>query len=294
MSDVAVVGSINMDVSTYMERIPTPGETILAHDIRRSPGGKGGNQAVAAARAGGARTAFIGAVGTDAEADVLRAQLAGEHIDVSGLATIEGPSGIALIFVDDAGENSIVVAPGANGAFTELSQTQASQVREATVVLAQLEIQLGLIEQAAQIVREAGGTFMLNAAPSRPLDDALLAMIDVLVVNEYEALEVAERDDLDEALAALAARVRVVVLTKGAQGSFIVREGYETIHVSACSVVAVDTTAAGDTYCGVFAAALAVGQDLEAAARAATAAAAVTVTRRGAQDSIPRRDEIGG
>lgn len=294
MSEVVVLGSINMDVSTYMERIPAPGETVLAHDLLRSPGGKGGNQAVAAARAGGARTAFVGAVGTDAEADVLRAQLTGEGIDVSGLATIEGPSGIALIFVDDGGENSIVVVPGANGAFTELSQVQAAQLRGAAVVLAQLEIQMGLIEQAAQIARDAGGMFMLNAAPSRPLDDALLAMIDVLVVNEYEALEVAERDDLDEALAALAARVKVVVLTKGAQGSFIVREGHETIHVPARSVAAVDTTAAGDTYCGVFAAALAVGQGLEAAAQAATAASAVTVTRRGAQDSIPRQDEIGG
>lgn len=292
MSAVVVVGSVNADLSARVARIPEPGETVLAAGFARSPGGKGGNQAVAAARAGGAEVAFVGAVGTDADGGWLADRLAASGVDVAGLARLEGPSGQALISVDAHGENAIVVIPGANGAFTALSPTQEALIRGAAVVLAQLETPLETVTAAAHLARDHGVPFLLNAAPSRPLPDQLLAAVDVLIVNEHEARDVAGTDDLDEALERLGGEVETVVLTLGASGSRIVTRGEEPLEIPAVCVDAVDTTAAGDTYCGVLAAALARGAGYEEAATEAAAASALTVTRPGAQDSIPTRDEV--
>ena len=292
MSSVVVVGSVNADLSARVARIPAPGETVLATGFARSPGGKGGNQAVGAARAGGAAVTFVGAVGTDADGAWLADRLDAAGVDVATLTRVEGPSGQALISVDAAGENAIVVVPGANAAFAEVTPVQADAIAHADVVLAQLETPLATVTQAARIARDHGVRFLLNAAPSQPLPPDLLALLDVLIVNEHEARDVARTDDLDEALTRLVAEVGTVVLTLGASGSRIVHRGQEPISVPARRVEAVDTTAAGDTYCGVLAAALARGASWEAAAEEASVASALTVTRPGAQDSIPTRAEV--
>lgn len=292
MVDVVVLGSLNADLSASVERIPAPGETVLATGFLRSPGGKGGNQAVAAARAGGADVAFVGAVGTDGDGDWLLARLEADGIDTAGIARLEGPSGMALISVDRWAENSIVVVPGANAALAGLDAAQGRLLREAAFVLAQLETPLPVIESGARTVREAGGTFVLNAAPSQSLSDELLELVDVLVVNEHEARDVSGEEELQVALEHLAARCRTVVLTRGARGSSIVGRDVPRIDVPAHEVTAVDTTAAGDTYCGVLVAARSNGLGWEEAARVATRAAGLTVARRGAQDSIPTQAEI--
>ncbi len=292
MSTVVVVGSVNADLSARVTRIPAPGETVLATGFARSPGGKGGNQAVAAARAGGADVAFVGAVGTDGDGAWLADSLAASGVDVATLARLDGPSGRALISVDHAGENAIVVVSGANGAFTSLTPEQKDVIASAEVVLAQLETPLATVAAAARIARDHGVTFMLNAAPSQELPHELLAEIDVLIVNEHEARDVAGTDDLDEALQRLAGEVGTVVLTLGASGSRIVSDNDAPLEVPAVRVEAVDTTGAGDTYCGVLAAALARGETWPDAAREAAAASALAVTRPGAQDAIPTRAQV--
>lgn len=292
MSGVVVVGSVNVDLAATVERIPAPGETVLATGFVRSPGGKGGNQAVAAARAGEAPVTFVGAVGTDDAGDWLVAGLTRAGVATDAIARLAGPSGQALISVGASGENAIVVVSGANMALTELADAQRDVIRDANVVLAQLETPVSIVTQAARLAHESGATFILNAAPSRPLPSALLADVGVLIVNEHEARDVAGTDALDEAMERLSHLVPTVVLTLGAAGSRIVTCDEPPLELPALRVTAVDTTAAGDTYAGVLAASLARGSRLIDAAREATAASALTVTRRGAQDSIPTRAEV--
>ncbi|QLD11951.1 ribokinase [Microbacterium oleivorans] len=299
---VVVVGSINQDIVARVARIPAPGETLLAESLVRSGGGKGANQAVGARRAGGADVAFVGAVGTDAAGETLRSALVTDGIDVSGLLRVDGVTGTALISVDAHGENAIVVAAGANAARDTLTDTQRAAVASATVVLTQLEIPVALVRDAAA-ARADGAWHVLNAAPSAPFASAraeLLAATDVLVVNEHEAREAAGADDLDEAVGALAAAVGVLVVTLGARGCLVVC-GTDRAEVPAYAVTPVDTTGAGDTFCGVLAAALAASGrrpdtvDLDLlvdAARAGAAASALAVTRPGAQDAVPTSDEV--
>lgn len=299
---VVIVGSINQDLVARVERIPAPGETVLASSMVRTGGGKGANQAVAARRAGGASVAFVGAVGTDPDGASLRDALVADGIDVSGLSQVDGPSGMALISVDDTAENTIVVVPGANAAATILTPAQRSVVAAAQVVLTQLEIPIALVQDSAA-TRGAQAWHLLNAAPSAPFvtaGAALLPSVDVLIVNEHEALDVAGVDDLETALAALAPRVRALVVTLGRHGSLIVC-GDERVDVPAFAADAVDTTGAGDTFCGMFAAALAASGRAPAsvdaalladAARAGAAAAAIAVTRPGAQDAVPSAAEV--
>ena len=292
MSGVVVVGSANVDTAVRVTRIPGPGETVLAHGLARSGGGKGANQAVAAARAGGASTSFVGCLGDDAEGGELRRLMERDGILMDQVRTVDAPTGIALISVDDAGENSIVVAPGANALLTSLDGEQRARVSVAAVVLAQLEIPVGAVIDAARS-RAAGALMVLNAAPSAPLPDALWQQLDVLVVNEHEAADLCgtSPDDVAAATAALLERVPCVVVTLGAAGAVLARRGYPDVTVPAPTVDAVDTTAAGDTFCGVFAAALSHGADEVAAIRLAGAAASLAVQRPGAQDSVPTREE---
>ncbi|MFD5224339.1 ribokinase [Microbacterium sp. NPDC058342] len=299
---VVIVGSVNQDVVARVDRIPGPGETVLGTSLTRSGGGKGANQAVAARRAGGAEVAFVGAVGTDADGAVLRAALEGDGIDVSGLAEVDGPSGTALIAVDDDAENTIVVVPGANAALPRLAEAQRTVVARSLVLLTQLEVPISLVEDAAAL-RPTGSWHVLNAAPSSPFVSAaerLLPGIDVLIVNEHEAREIAGADDLESAVTVLSARVRALVVTLGERGSLVVVGG-ERVHVPAFAARAVDTTGAGDTFCGVFAARLAASGRLPAdadaalladAARWGAAASAISVTRPGAQDAVPQAAEV--
>ncbi|MCZ4302568.1 ribokinase [Microbacterium oxydans] len=299
---VVVVGSINQDVVAHVERIPSPGETVLASSMLRSGGGKGANQAVAARRAGGAEVAFVGAVGVDVEGTQLRRALEHDGIDVAGLAQLEGPSGIALISVDSQAENAIVVIPGANGRIISLSDSQRTVVAEAGVLLTQLEIPLSLVAEAAA-GRRADAWHVLNAAPASPLASEgveLRGFVDVLIVNEHEALDVSGTDHVAEAVAVLSARVPALVVTLGGAGSIVVCGG-ERVDIRSFPVEAVDTTGAGDTFCGVFAATLAASGRapdsvdvslLAAAARAGAAAAALAVTRLGAQDAVPSAADV--
>ena len=300
---VAVVGSINMDVVARVEHVPLAGETLLARSSSRGGGGKGANQAVAAARARGAAVAFIGAVGDDGDGLALRAALVMDGIDVTGMQSTDSPTGVALISVADDGENAIVVIPGANTARAALSERQSELIAGADVIIAQLEIPTDRVLEAARL-RRTGSLFVLNASPSAPfanpaLAEELLAASDIVVANEHELRDItrSQGGPVSVAIDALAARVGALVVTLGAEGS-IIAVGAERRLVSAFRVDAVDTTGAGDTYCGVLAAQLptdraALTADVLAdAARVAGAAAALAVGRHGAQGSVPTYAEV--
>ncbi len=288
---VTIVGSANMDIVFEVERIPGPGETLLADTAARYPGGKGLNQAVAAARAGAA-TAFVGAVGSDDNGAALAATMTATGISTEWLRAVTGESGQAFIVVDRSAENTIIVASGANATVTELTGEDRAQLERSATVLMQLELPFSVVEEAARVAHFAGATVVLNAAPARQLPASLLAELDLLIVNEHEALIVSGLDDLDSASALLAQRVPRLVVTLGARGSVLYEMGAELARVPARKVTAVDTTGAGDTFCGALAAALAEGRDFADAASFATAAAALSVQRVGAVPSIPTRSEI--
>jgi ribokinase len=276
VTDVLVLGSANADLVLRVAAIPGPGQTVLASGSDRVPGGKGANQAVAAARAGAA-TGFLGAVGDDDDGTLLRDALAGAGVGLELLRTGGAATGLAVVVVDDAGENSIVVAAGANAGLGALRPAELDRVRDAAVLLAQLEVPVPTIVEAATA---STGTVVLNAAPSRPLPDELWAAVDVLVVNEHEAADLGGRRELLR-------RVPRVVVTLGAAGcAYLERDGTE-LRVPAPVVRAVDTTGAGDTFCGVLAAGLAAGDGIEQVLRRACAAASLAVQAPGAVPSIP-------
>lgn len=299
---VVVVGSANVDVVVDVPRHPYGGETILGGDLRRSPGGKGANQAVAAARAGGADTALVGALGRDDGAELLVQSLAGAGVRTAAVRRVDAATGTALITVSPDGENAIVVAPGANGHVTVDDDARAL-VAAADVVLAQLEIPVESVVAAAR-ARRPGAPFVLNAAPSRELPAALWRAVDVLVVNEHEAADLVAPDVASGASTVagevapsdlarmLLARVPAVVVTLGGDGALVARRGRPHVRVAGIEVDVVDTTGAGDTFCGVLAAELARGAELADAARTAGVAGALAVTRPGAQEAVPDRDEV--
>lgn len=287
--DVVVVGSANVDLVLPVQRIPRPGETVLAGIMTRGPGGKGANQAVASARAG-ARTAMVAALGADDGGALLREALGSSGVDLSLVSSTSTPTGTAIITVDHSGENSIVVAPGANGELT-LSEAAASVVRAAKIVLSQLEIPFPTVQAAAA----ASSYFILNASPAADLPDELLADVDLLVVNETEAEAIAGADR-----SALLKKAPAAVVTLGAAGAVILTRGDDEIEVPGVPVDVVDTTAAGDTFCGVLAATLAsastteaiTASDLTNAVRRATVAASLSVQAAGAISSVPHGDAI--
>jgi ribokinase len=294
---VTVVGSINQDMVARVPRLPGPGETVLGHDLVMVPGGKGLNQAVAAARAG-AMTSFIGMVGDDSAGQHLLAVLDEEGVDTRGVATVGALTGRALISVADDGENHIVVVPGANAAVSVAHvDRHHAPVERARVVLAQLEIPLVAVEAALRRARAAGVTTILNATPPLPLDAELLRLVDVLVVNEHEAAALAggsvstSADASDAGRALRATGCGVVVVTLGSEGAVLVSEG-GVVHRPAIRVEVIDTTAAGDAFAGTFAARLAAGADAGDALRWAVAAGALAVTTLGAAPSIPARSDV--
>jgi ribokinase len=298
MSRVLVVGSSNTDMIVRVPRIPRPGETILGGTFAVAGGGKGANQAVAAARAGG-RVTFVARVGDDVFGGQALAGFEADGLDTRFVRRTPGASsGVALINVDDRGENSISVASGANAL---LSLDDIAGAREAfagaDIVLLQLESPLEAVAAAVRMAAEAGVPVILNPAPARPLDDALLRGVAVLTPNEHEAAILTGlpvENGSDARMAAIRLRARgpgTVILTLGAKGVFASAPGLESL-LPAFAVEPVDTTAAGDVFNGALAVAMAEKRPLADAIRFAQAAAAISVTRPGAQPSAPSRAEI--
>jgi len=300
---IVIVGSLNMDFVAAVERLPAPGETVLGRDFQMIPGGKGANQACAAARlaAGSTRVKMVGRVGYDFFGDHLKASLSAAGVDVSAVhATRASPTGVALISVDRSGQNSIVVASGANHALA-VSEVEAmrSVFRGVRLVLFQLESPLDTVSAALRLAREEGARTVLDPAPAQPLPVELLAGVDILTPNESEALLLLGRPpgrvELVQA-PALARFLRdlgpqAVVLKLGDRGSFYY-DGQSEHFSDAFPVTARDTTAAGDVFNAALAVALAEDRPIAEALRFANAAAAISVTRAGAQSSVPSRAEV--
>jgi ribokinase len=286
---IVVAGSANMDLVGIAERLPRPGETVLGDDFVMTPGGKGANQAIAAARAGG-RCAFLGVIGSDSFGVTINAKLAASGVDTARVRTSYGASGVAVIMVDRAGENSIVVSPGANNTFTNLTPDERAAIAAGDVLLLQQEIPVATVIAAAQAGRDGGTRVVLNAAPARDLPDELLAAVDLLVVNEVEAQAITGRGDPD--MDALLAVVPRVVLTLGREGAWYADREGRSVRIPAFRVEVVDTTAAGDAFTAALAVAWGEGRDLVDAVRWANAAGAACVRRIGASNSLPPRAEI--
>lgn len=293
---IVVVGSLNQDLVVPVARFPAPGETVLGGDYARHPGGKGANQAVAAARAGG-RVAMVGRVGEDAFGHALRAALRAAGVDDGGVRTTpERTTGVAFITVDATAQNTIVVASGANAALTP-DDLDPHAFRGASVLLLQLEVPLATVLAAARAGRAAGARVVLNLAPARPLGPDELADVDVLVVNETEAALLTGLDgaavahDPAAALQALTDLVPAAVVTLGADGAAWRADGVAG-RVPGHRVAAIDTTAAGDAFVGALAVRLGAGAELAEAVAYANAAGALATTRAGAQTSLATASEI--
>ncbi|TBL71433.1 ribokinase [Paenibacillus thalictri] len=298
MGKIAVVGSINMDVVNRVVKHPLPGETIKGLGTEYNPGGKGANQAVAAAQGGGDVT-MIGAVGTDAFGGELLATLKERGVGTSGVAAKEGTSGLAFITVSEEGENNIILSEGANGrVLPEDIDLFAAELEGADVVLLQNEIPWETTLYTMQLAKEKGVRVFFNPAPAFKLPESAFSYIDVCILNETEAgeitgLPVESQEEAETAASKLIeGGMNCVILTLGVKGSVLVNQAGERIVTPSFKVTPVDTTAAGDTFIGAFAVASAEGKSLAEGLRFASAAAAITVTRSGAQMSIPGRQEI--
>lgn len=295
---VVVVGSLNMDLVMRTPRVPVGGETLHGHEFSTLPGGKGANQAVACARLG-AKVSMIGQVGNDGFGTTLRDGLAADGIDVSGvLQTTAVGTGVAMILVEDIGQNRIVLAAGANGALTpDDIEAQAALIGGAAMLVLQLEVPMPVVERAIAIAHNAGVPVLLNPGPAKPLAEALWSQIDILIPNESEAELLSGIAVTDAASAYTAARVfrqrgvKCVLITLGANGVAVIDDAGER-HLPAHVVKAVDTTAAGDTFIGGLTAGLVEGMAMDEAVALGQRASALCVTRHGAQPSIPYRREI--
>ena len=295
---VVVIGSLNMDLVTRAPRLPRGGETLIGESFATVSGGKGANQAVAAARLG-AQVSMVGCVGSDAYGEELRGALLAEQIDCQAVSTVDDSSGVALIVVDDNSQNAIVIVAGANGALTpEVIDRFDAVLRTADVIICQLEVPDATVGHALKRGRDLGKTVILNPAPaSRPLPADWYASIDYLIPNESEAAALSGLP-VDSLASAETAATRLiamgagkVIITLGAQGSLFANgKGFE--HFPAQKVKAIDTTAAGDTFVGGFAAALAAGKSEADSIRFGQVAAALSVTRAGAQPSIPTLSDV--
>ncbi|MCL6548575.1 MAG: ribokinase [Alicyclobacillus sp.] len=298
MPDIIVVGSINMDVVNRVHSHPRPGETVHGLGTEYNPGGKGANQAVAAARAGG-QVAMVAAVGEDAFGEALVASLRQSGVRTDGVVRKPGPSGMAFITVDAAGENTIILSQGANGRLTPDDLRAMEGVwGDADVILTQNEVPWETTRFVLEQAHRRGIRTVFNPAPAFAVPDDALSWVDVLVVNETEAevvsgLPVSGTDSARAAAERLLARgAGAILVTLGEHGSLYVGRGGQTLYTPAFSVRVVDTTAAGDTFIGAFAAAGGAEDTLADALRFASAASAVAVTRQGAQVSIPERAEV--
>lgn len=304
---IVVLGSANLDLVYEVDRIPRPGETLLASGSAQHAGGKGNNQASAAGRAGGV-VSFIAAVGQDEAAETILAEL--RRAQVKDLVRrVPATTGTAFITVSHSGQNAIVVNSGANAWLTDLTDDESDAITGANILLLQLEIPLETVIAGAKAARNASTLVVLNAAPIRALPPELLHHVDVLVVNEHEARLINEACDPDQSADITVAEatllagellrlVPTVIITLGSQGAIVQNRQMEAVHVPGEEVHAVDTTGAGDTFCGALATALdeiptgSTDSGLVSAVRFATAAATLSVQRAGAGPSIPSRKEI--
>jgi ribokinase len=284
---VVVVGSTNMDLVAKAPALPKPGETVLGGEFATIPGGKGANQAIAASRAGG-ETRLLGAIGSDAFGVTLKARIDAAGVDTGLLRVRYGASGVALITVDADGENTIVVTPGANAHFTDLTGPELAALAEADVMVAQLEIPVETVTAAAVAARAAGTRTVLNAAPARALPAELLDAVDLLVVNETEAAAIGGERRPEPLLAS----VPRVVLTLGPEGAWYVDRDGTSVRVPGVKVATVDSTAAGDAFTGALAVAWAEGREIVEAVAWACAAGAACARKLGASTALPTRAEI--
>jgi len=304
---IVVVGSLNADLTIYCERLPQPGETVQGNGFAVNPGGKSANQAVAAARLGG-HVSLVGAVGEDANGNMLEASVAGAGVDVSHVRTSSEPTGVAVIAVDARGENNIIISAGANGTLSPADVAGAADVLEgAAVVSLCLEVSMETVLAAAQAGHDAGATVVLNLSPYADIPQQLADLTDVLLVNAHEAsqflgsAEIPGRDgdagDWDAVRLRFAGRgLQRVLVTLGANGSVVLDSladaGQQLVQIAPVKVNAVDTTGAGDAFTGAVAARLAAGASLADAAAFASIAAALATTRKGTQAAYPDEDDV--
>lgn len=296
---IVVVGSSNIDIAIRVKNIPKAGETVIGGRLSITAGGKGANQALAAIRAGG-DVSFISRLGSDMFGDTLMKGFVGDGLDVRGVARDpEEPSGTALIFVDEKGENSIAVAPGANAKLSpaNIIDDKRNMISGADILLMQLEIPMETIEAATRIAVENDVAVILNPAPAQYLTDDLLKKISIITPNKGEAevltgVSIKNENDAENAARTLMARgAGAVVITLGPNGAFVLSSEHREL-LPSYRVKAVDSTAAGDVFNGALAVALSEGEGLTDAVKFANAAAALSVTKPGAQSSIPYREEI--
>ena len=294
---IVVIGSSNTDMTVVADRLPVPGETVLGGKFAMGQGGKGANQAVAAQRLGGDVT-FICKVGRDIFGENSIKEYQKDGMDTSKVMYSDQPSGVALISVDTHAENCIVVASGANGDITvEDIEANRKDIEEAGILLLQLEIPVDAVVRAAKIGHEAGVYVVLNPAPACDLPEEIYQYLSLIIPNQTEialmtGIEANDEEGAAKAVEALQSKgTKDVIVTMGSKGSMVYNNGKATF-VPSRKVNAVDTTAAGDTYCGGLCVALSEGKDIIAAAEFATASSALTVQKRGAQDSIPYRKDI--
>lgn len=301
---IIVAGSLNADLTIYCERLPAPGETLHGYGFAVNPGGKSANQAVSAARLGGAVT-LLGAVGRDAHGDMLLASTAGAGVDVDSVRRVDEPTGVAVISVDSSGENSIIINAGANGTLSP-ADLDAGLFGNAGVVCLCLEVPLATVQAAAQAGHDAGTTVLLNLSPYAPVTPALAQLSDVLLVNAHEASQFLDgytMPDVDAAaelwqgaMAKFAERgLEQVLVTLGARGSVVLDSTNPVepvVRIAPTVVNAVDTTGAGDAFTGAVAAQLAEGNSLADAARYASVAAALATTKKGTQAAYPTAEEV--
>jgi ribokinase len=293
MSDILVVGSLNMDLVVRAPRFPAPGETISGEDLAIIPGGKGANQAVAAARLG-ADVSMLGRVGSDVFGQALLDNLSNNQVDVSRVQRDSAATGTATIIVDAHGQNSIVLSPGANG---KVMPADVADLPEARILILQFEIPPDAVFRAAQLAREKGMRVIVNPAPARKVRPELLKLVDILVPNESELSLLTGTPVNDSASAEAAARLMIaqgagmVIVTRGEHGSLTVTPN-DIYHVPAFQVDVIDTTAAGDAFIGGLAVSLAEDKPIREALTYANACGALATTKFGAQPSLPTRDEV--
>ncbi len=304
---VAVVGSLNADLTVRTARLPRPGQTVTGSDVLLSPGGKGANQAVAAAKVGAA-VAMVGRVGDDEHGRLLVGRLRDAGVDTTGVEALAGvPTGTAFIAVDEQAENFIILAPGANARLSPVDVAAArTAIEGADVLCLCLEVDLAAVIAAARVASKAGTRVVLNLSPSRQIGGELLSRVDILVVNRHELADLVGADlvgDADEPdWAAVAAALRGggpghLVITLGAAGAVVLAPAThpaEPVRVPAPQVQAVDTTGCGDAFLGSLCARLAEGDDLPTAVRLAVRVGSYAATGRGAQDSYPTLTELQG
>lgn len=297
MNKIIVIGSSNTDMVVRSERLPRPGESVIGGGFMMAGGGKGANQAVAVARMGH-RVIFTAALGRDMFGDAAVSSYQRFGIDTSYIVRKDAPSGVALIMVDSAGQNSISVALGANNSLsTEDIRGVLEQVEKDDIVLLQLEVPMATVDAAVDIAAAKGARVVLNPAPAAMVSEQTLSKLYLITPNQTEAQTLTGIEVKDEATASLAAQVLCsrgvgrVVITMGSLGAYLYEEGRGEI-IEARKVAAVDTTAAGDVYNGALCAALAEGKSLREALAFATKASAISVTRVGAQPSVPTREEV--